>query len=125
MNNSVKFLDLVREVASRYNVSLTTSVVQENDGRWWFLLRPEGCFLRDAEALRASDKVEILGLEWSNADEAWYHPELVVDPEVYDLDDDEKTVLDWFAEDGGADWLLDAESISEALITSKFVPNWD
>lgn len=123
--NSINFLGLVREVANKYGVSLTTDVVQEDDGRWWFLLRPEGCFLRDVEALRASDEVEILGLEWSNADEAWYHERLVVDPEVYDLDDDADAVLDWFVEDGGADWLLDAESISEALTASEFVPNWD
>lgn len=122
--NRVKFLDLVREVSSKYGVTLTPDVVQEEDGRWWFLLRPEGCFRRDVEVLRESDDFEIIGLEWSNADEAWYHERLVVDPEVYDIED-EGDALDWFDFWGGIDSILDSKSIAEALITSKFVPNWD
>ena len=77
------------------------------------------------EALRQSDEFEIIGLEWSRSNEAWYHSDLLLDVDVYDVENDEETVLDWFVEDGGADWLLDAESISEALTASEFVPNWD
>lgn len=124
-NNDVKFLDLVREVAEKYGVTLTPDVVQDEDGRWRLILRPGECFLRDVEALRQSDEFEIIGLEWSRSNEAWYHSDLLLDVDVYDVENDEETVLDWFVEDGGADWLLDAESISEALTASEFVPNWD
>lgn len=112
-------------MSSKYGVTLTPDVIQEEDGRWWLVLRPGKCFLRDAEALRNSNEFEIIGLEWSSSDEAWYHERLVVDPDVYDVEDDAEAVLDWFVEDGGADWLFDAESISEAIAAAEFVPNWD
>lgn len=117
--NGNKFSDLIQEVANKYGVSLTTDVAQGNDGRWWLLLRPGECFLRDVEALRKSDDFEIIGLEWSNADEAWYHERLVVDPEVYDIED-EGDALDWFVFDGGIDTLVDANSMKEAIVAFEF-----